>query len=197
MRISVVEFYLWLHEYFSSLCSLQRCPPRLQRPWRWKVRITNLGWWNCLPVITDIIRSPAMIMVHSIALGHSWYQPIGLSQPNYYRCPGVINRPSSTNDHHYDMIVAPGPFQYKYTVSSLKQVPLKRPWCDHPILIMLISLPRKMVFMHGVALAALMPVMVVNSQRNDMSPWIPVTPSVTTQGSWCDDRADSRFAPSQ
>ena len=27
-------------------CSLQRCPPRLQRPWWWKVRITNLGWWN-------------------------------------------------------------------------------------------------------------------------------------------------------
>ena len=26
---------------------MQRCPPRLQRPWRWKVRITNLGWWNC------------------------------------------------------------------------------------------------------------------------------------------------------
>ena len=32
--------------YFSSPCSLQRCPPRLQLPWRWKVRITNLGWWN-------------------------------------------------------------------------------------------------------------------------------------------------------
>ena len=31
---------------FLHYVFLQRCPPRLQRPWWWKERITNQGWWN-------------------------------------------------------------------------------------------------------------------------------------------------------
>ena len=74
VRISVVEFYLKLHEYFSSLCSLQRCPPRLQRPWRWKVRITNLGWWNWLSTIplTLVVATGKHIFDHQ-SYWHSWH----------------------------------------------------------------------------------------------------------------------------
>ena len=46
----IVWEYQWSNFIYNcmstSLCSLQRCPPRLQRPWRRKVRITNRGWWK-------------------------------------------------------------------------------------------------------------------------------------------------------
>ena len=52
-RHKTVWEYQWSNFIYNCMstflhCLLQRCPPQLQRPWWWMVRITNRGWWNYL-----------------------------------------------------------------------------------------------------------------------------------------------------
>ena len=69
--------------YFSSLCSLQRCPPRLQRPWWWKVRITNLGWWNCFGTIFPNLN---------FVFASIWAARLAHFESDQYRCCSTVKQ---------------------------------------------------------------------------------------------------------